>query len=211
MTATPSARTTRLSDRFDEDAPRPWKPLAGSGFREVARSAAVGLVLSLLVTVPGGWTIYGEYAERERTQQALRERVEAHVRLVAAPAAGMLPLDPVVHGKGLFETTCAACHKADGTGLPGLGKDLTSSWFVAATDDEALRRFVHEGRSADDPLNTTRIPMPPKGGHPELTDADVADIVVYVRGLQDPRRMPELPASALAVAVPVRTRRRVVR
>src|SRR5690606_31984637 len=44
-----------------------------------------------------------------------------------------------------------------------------------------------------DPANTTGMLMPPRGGNPDLTDTQVADIVTYLRGLQDPRRMPAAP------------------
>lgn len=91
-------------------------------------------------------------------------------------------------------TTCAACHGPDATGVRGLGKDLVRSEFVASQDDARLVAFVKSGRPADHPLNTTRVPMPPKGGHDELTDADIADVAGYVRALQDPRRMPALAA-----------------
>src|SRR5262249_24615754 len=81
-----------------------------------------------------------------------------------------------------------------------LGKDLTQSWFVASRTDDELRAFVAAGRTVNDSYNTTRVPMPPRGGHEELSDADLGDIITYVRGLQDPRRLPQLPPSAAALA-----------
>jgi disulfide bond formation protein DsbB len=146
----------------------------------------------------GGLMIYGDHAAHEKARVAFEQRLSAHERLVAAPAGALLPVDALVHGKGLFDSTCAACHKADGTGLDGLGKDLTHSWFVASLSDEDLRAFLMTGRPANDPLNTTKVPMPPKGGREDLTEKDLGSIVTYVRGLQDPRRMPALPASAFA-------------
>ena len=41
--------------------------------------------------------------------------------------------------------------------------------------------MVMEGRPANDPLNTTKIVMPPKGGNPALSDKDVRDAVAYLR------------------------------
>jgi disulfide bond formation protein DsbB len=35
-----------------------------------------------------------------------------------------------------------------------------------------------------DPLNTTGIAMPPKGGNPALTDGQIVDIVAYLRSIQ---------------------------
>jgi disulfide bond formation protein DsbB len=40
------------------------------------------------------------------------------------------------------------------------------------------------GRSTWDPLNTTGIEMPAKGGNPMLTDDDLRELVAYMRYLQ---------------------------
>ena len=39
-------------------------------------------------------------------------------------------------------------------------------------------------RGPADPLNTTGVGMPSKGGNPALTDEDLYDIVAYIRTLQ---------------------------
>jgi disulfide bond formation protein DsbB len=114
----------------------------------------------------------------------------------------LLPVERTAHGRDLFVSACTACHGATGTGVEGLGKDLTRSWFVAALDDGAMHEFLRQGRAANDPDNTTKIPMPPKGGRDDLTDQDLADITLYLRGLQDPRRLPELPAVAAVAPKP---------
>jgi disulfide bond formation protein DsbB len=44
--------------------------------------------------------------------------------------------------------------------------------------------FVTKGRDPSDPLSTTGVQMPPRGGNPALTDQDLADIVAYVRTLE---------------------------
>ena len=75
-------------------------------------------------------------------------------------------------GKTVFEGTCISCHGPDAKGLPGLGKDLTTSEFVAAQTDNQLIGFVKKGRPASDPANTNKVDMPPKGGNPALTDTD---------------------------------------
>jgi disulfide bond formation protein DsbB len=86
------------------------------------------------------------------------------------------------HGKELF-TACAACHGPEGKGMPNLGKDFTASTFVAEKTDAELVEFLKVGRPVDDPLNTTGVMMPPKGGNPALTDQDLVDIVAFVRTL----------------------------
>ncbi|MEK7783972.1 MAG: cytochrome c [Chloroflexota bacterium] len=87
-------------------------------------------------------------------------------------------------GKTQFASLCATCHGPDGKGIPGLGKDLTTSEFAKALPDAEFILFITQGRPASDPANTTGVDMPPRGGNPALTDQDLADIVAYVRTLQ---------------------------
>ncbi len=90
-------------------------------------------------------------------------------------------------GRKLYLRSCLACHGASGEGLPGLGKPLQSSSFVAGLDDTALVRFIKKGRPKDDPLNTTGLVMLPKGGNPSLKNQDLMHIVAFVRRLQETR------------------------
>lgn len=101
-----------------------------------------------------------------------------------APAAPPVPAGDAAKGKTLFEGTCAACHGPDAKGLPGLGKDLTTSEFAKGKTDAELVAFIKTGRPASDPLNTTGVEMPPKGGNASFTDQDLADIVAYARTLE---------------------------
>ena len=91
--------------------------------------------------------------------------------------------DPV-KGKELF-TSCAACHGPAGEGVPGLGKDMRTSEFIAGNTDDELVEFVKVGRDPSDSLNTTGVAMPPKGGNPALSDEDLYDIVAYIRSIQN--------------------------
>jgi len=97
---------------------------------------------------------------------------------VAAGAQG----DPV-KGEQLFKGTCAACHGPDARGLPGLGKNLRTSEFVHSLSDAELVAFVEKGRDTSDPMNTTGIAMPPRGGNPKFSEQDLYDIVAYLRTL----------------------------
>jgi mono/diheme cytochrome c family protein len=103
----------------------------------------------------------------------------------AAPAeAPSAPTGDAAKGEQLYAATCAACHGPEGKGVQGLGKDMTSSEFIAGKTDEELVEFIQVGRPADDPLNTTGMPMLPKGGNSALTDQDLYDIVAFIRTLQ---------------------------
>jgi disulfide bond formation protein DsbB len=173
------------------------------GFGMVAKAALAAAAIAFPILALGGWGIYSEQRDTREQGQVIMARLGAHDRLVQAPAAPVLGLDTATHGRDLFSTSCAACHKADGTGLEGLGKNLTTSWFVASLNDEELLAFVNAGRAPNDPLNTTKVQMPAKGGHEELSQADLKDILTFVRGLQDPRRMPALPDATAALNAPV--------
>jgi mono/diheme cytochrome c family protein len=94
--------------------------------------------------------------------------------------------DPA-RGRDVFRDTCAACHGANAKGLPGLGKNLVNqSEWMKHQDDAALVAFVTKGRPASDPVNTTHMDMPPKGGNPSLTDDDIKNVVAYIRSIQQP-------------------------
>jgi disulfide bond formation protein DsbB len=97
------------------------------------------------------------------------------------PAASAAALD----GKALFGVTCTACHGPEAKGLPGLGKDMTTSEFIASKSDAELVEFIKQGRAADDPLNTTGVPMPPMGANPALSDGELLAIVEFIRSLRN--------------------------
>lgn len=102
----------------------------------------------------------------------------------AATPTTEAPAGDAVAGKTKFESTCTTCHGPDAKGIPGLGKDLTASEFAKGLSDRELVDFLAVGRPASDPLNTTGVDMPPKGGNPAFTEQDLIDIAAYVRALQ---------------------------
>lgn len=87
-------------------------------------------------------------------------------------------------GQELFVVHCSTCHGPAGEGVSGLGKPLTTSEFVGGLSDEELLDFIKTGRPADDPLNSSGVAMPPKGGNPTLTDEQLLDIVAYIRSIR---------------------------
>lgn len=95
--------------------------------------------------------------------------------------------DPELAARGqVLFALCAACHGADARGLPNLGKDLVESEFLHSLTDEELMNFVKTGRPMWDPLNTTGVDMPPKGGNPALKDEEILAIIAYIRSLSLP-------------------------
>lgn len=157
----------------------------------------IGLVMSVCLATLSLWvvaTLGGVQLSRWKTPQTPLPLAPYHPRLAAMQAGPVLSLDSAVRGRDLFVQACVTCHGADGFGRPGLGKSLVHSDFVADGNDAVLVQFIAKGREANDPSNTTKVAMPPRGGNPDLTDEDLRHVVVYMRGLQDPRRMPTLPA-----------------
>lgn len=102
-----------------------------------------------------------------------------------APAATATPSGDPVAGKAQFDTVCIACHGPGGVGVTGLGKPFTTSEFLLTVDDQELLEFIKTGRPISDPANTTGVDMPPKGGNPALTDAQLMDIIAYIRTLHE--------------------------
>jgi disulfide bond formation protein DsbB len=102
----------------------------------------------------------------------------------AAPAAAQpvaAAAGDAEHGKQIYSQLCVACHGPEAKGVQGLGKDLTTSTFIAEQSDAQLVEFIAKGRDPGDPLNTTGVAMPPKGGNPALSEQDMLDIVAFMR------------------------------
>ena len=123
----------------------------------------------------GHHTMFGRIIVEDETMIAAAT-AEAEAALAAATAGN------VDKGKTLF-ATCAACHGANGEGVTGLGKPFTTSEFITSKTDAELVEFLKVGRAVDDPLNTTGVAMPPKGGNPALSDQDLLDLVAFIRTL----------------------------
>lgn len=104
-----------------------------------------------------------------------------------APQTVAVALDPakVRAGESSFQTICSACHGFNALGIPGLGKPLIGSEFVNSQTDEELLAFLQVGRAVTDPLNTTGVQMPPRGGNPNFTDDQLLEIISYIRSLNE--------------------------
>lgn len=175
---------SRAARTADDPGQRPVEPT----LRECAKSILTGLLISVPMLGWGGYVVYSNWLAQERERITQVEMRLAHTRLVSAPPKPTLPVSNAAHGRDLFLSTCAACHGAEGKGVAGLGRDLSTSWFVASLKDTDLHAFLVHGRPNGQP-----VAMPPRGGNPDLQDSDLRDIVTFLRGIQDPRRLPELP------------------
>lgn len=93
------------------------------------------------------------------------------------------PAPSLDRGKEVYLSTCVTCHGVDAKGVKGLGKDLTVSTFVKERNDQQMAEFIAKGRDTSDPLNTTKVAMPPRGGNPALTDSDLQSVSMYLHSL----------------------------
>jgi len=80
-------------------------------------------------------------------------------------------------GAAVYNSTCIACHGADGKGvLPG-APDLTDkSGRLSKADDMLFKNIVDGFQSPGSPMA-----MPPKGGNSNLSDQDIKNVIVYMR------------------------------
>ncbi len=132
------------------------------------------LLLLAVALVLGGCG--GRDNEEEQAPAAQQEQADEEAEEAEEVEAG-----DAEAGKALFATTCQACHGPAGEGVPGLGKDMTTSEFIAGLSDAELLAFIKVGRAPTDPLNTTGVLMPPKGGNPAITDEQLMDIIAFIR------------------------------
>ncbi|HZJ48803.1 MAG TPA: cytochrome c, partial [Acidimicrobiia bacterium] len=103
----------------------------------------------------------------------------------SAPRSVPESSDPAVtHGKQIVSESCSACHGSDFNGVSGLGPSFFDNGFIQSEGDADLVVFIKVGRLNNDPENKSGVAMPPYGGNPRLTDADLADVVTFLRILQ---------------------------
>lgn len=150
---------------------------SGDGVSLLELTAVVVLMGALAVTTIGGaiWSNQ-RYGEVQRARLIRQQNIAAE-----------LSLDPIALGRGtdVFRNACAICHGPQGDGVHGLGKPVHNSAFVQGSSDQELFTLLVDGRKLDDPKNTTGALMPPRGAQ-QLSDAQVNDVIVYLRSLQEP-------------------------
>lgn len=85
--------------------------------------------------------------------------------------------DPIARGEALFGQSCAACHQANGEGIPGAFPPLAKSDYLLADRDRAIG-VVLRGLVGPVTVNgvTYESAMPPM----PLDDNDAAAVLTYV-------------------------------
>lgn len=99
------------------------------------------------------------------------------ISLVAALV--LSPMASASDGKTVFESTCAACHGAQGQGTPGTAPALKGDPFVIKGRIADIENTIQNGRSgAKKKYNDIHMDMP--AWH--LPEADLKAVVAYLRG-----------------------------
>ncbi len=88
-------------------------------------------------------------------------------------------------GGEAFVTACSACHGPSGQGVEGSGVALRDNEFIKQNSETDLIAFIKRGRASWDADSKTGIDMPPKGGNPALSDATLAEIVTFIKAMQE--------------------------
>lgn len=101
---------------------------------------------------------------------------------VAAPiaVAGTATDASTRQGAKLYAEACAVCHGVDAKGMPNLGTSLVDSAIIAG-DTAAALAIIRAGLDLNSATNQSGLVMPPSGGRPDLSDAQLTAVIEYLR------------------------------
>lgn len=110
----------------------------------------IGTIVFALGYVPwytlSGWSQEGQYRAEVARAEARAEQVRAELP-TTNPYLG--DAQAIAEGKQVFQSVCAACHKADATGL--VGPSLVDPYWKYGSNDQAVFESVAQGRPAGMP------------------------------------------------------------
>lgn len=94
-----------------------------------------------------------------------------------SPASAAFAAADPVRGARVYGETCVACHGDNGAGaIDGVPPMSGPGGRLAKPDDQLLRHIIDGYQSPGSPM-----PMPARGGNPDLTDQELADALAYMR------------------------------
>jgi len=110
----------------------------------------------------------------------LREHTDVPNRSAEVDAQPRAQGDPRL-GEVWFRDICSTCHgiRGDGYEAGGTGTAIGKKGFLSKASDGFIRTTISEGRS-----NTRMLGFQGASGLADLSDQEVDDIIVYLRGLQ---------------------------
>lgn len=166
--------------------------LAAGGLALVAAAAVIGGIMSLRQPVAAK----GEAAPAINLQQAgavyvgkqgetVRNAAAQRVRRLSAPPAGgsaatpaparIAAVKPAIDGKAVYDGLCFACHTSGVGNAPMLERAHWGKRLAQGKD--VLYRHAIDGYTGPDGGM-----MPPKGGNPSLSDAEIRASVDWMLG-----------------------------
>lgn len=83
----------------------------------------------------------------------------------------------IANGEATYKSVCFACHGMNLEG--GVGPMLSDSTWLHTNKESELKRLVTKGISAAE-TKAGAVPMPAKGGRPDLTDGQVWEVIYYL-------------------------------
>lgn len=128
----------------------------------------MGLVLALVV-----WAVSYIFMQEAGGDVALGDRRDP-ATLVAAAGSG------AASGAQIFAARCAACHQANGKGLPGVFPPLAGSAWVMGDPGTALQIVLHGMTGPIEVLGTTYNGVMPAFAS-ELSDNEIGAVLSHVR------------------------------
>jgi mono/diheme cytochrome c family protein len=169
--------------------------------RPHAKQSESLVLAAVMLAIAGAIIVGGPIVAVAREVAKPPELTVAERRAQRESAMPPLDLMLVARGKRLYEASCIACHAADARGVPNLGRDLVHGQLARSLSDQEMIAMVVRGRFPGDAGFKGPVPMPPKGGRDDFSDADIHAVVAYVRALQVPSRIPagELPEVHIAL------------
>ena len=86
----------------------------------------------------------------------------------------------MANGKKIYELRCLVCHQADGGGVPNMNAPLDGASNVVGNDIARMVKIIRNGyneRVALDGFYYSNAMT----ANPDLKDADIADVLTYIR------------------------------
>ena len=105
--------------------------------------------------------------------------VVAFIAVHAAVLAQSADKASIERGKTVYESTCLACHQADGSGVPNLNPPLIKTKWTLGEKNQLIN-VVLKGLDEEIEVDgeTYHNVMPPIS---YLSDQEIADVLTYVR------------------------------
>ena len=107
--------------------------------------------------------------------QGSNAKVEQAQQVITTPLAISKPV--AQSGKSIYEDNCVACHGINGKGsLPGMPDFTDKNGRLSKSDSELLSNIITGFQSPG-----SSMPMPPRGGNNQLSDADLNAALDYIK------------------------------